>query len=128
MEACKKDDGILIVDDDFAVRDFLERFLKEKGYQNIITADNGLVVSEILKKENIKLVLLDVKLPGEDGVSVLRKIKKLQKQVGVIMITGFPEEPLAKEAIKEGAYDYIIKPFNLDYLELSVLTKISLMG
>jgi DNA-binding NtrC family response regulator len=123
---CSKEDRILIVDDDYSVRDFLERFLKQKGYQYIQSAVTGQEALEIIKKEDIRLVLLDVKLPVMDGLEVLRRIKEIKKDMGVIMITGFPDEARAKEAMKEGAYDYIIKPFDLAYLELSVLTKIAL--
>jgi DNA-binding NtrC family response regulator len=120
--------GILIVDDDKSVRDFLGRFLKAEGYPRVQSVENGLEALEKIKNEDIKLVLLDVRLPGGmDGVEVLRKIKQINKNIGVIMITGFPDETLAKEAMKEGAFDYIVKPFDLAYLKLSALTKITLM-
>ena len=118
---------ILIVDDDKSVRDFLELFLKKKGYNQVISVESGFEALKVVEKENIKLVLLDIKLPGMDGLEVLRKIKEVKKDTGVIMITGHPDEERAKEAIKSGAYDFIVKPFDLTYLELSVLTKILLM-
>lgn len=118
---------ILIVDDDKSVRDFLGRFLNMKGYKHVQSVETGQEAVETVKKDNFKLVLLDIKLPDMDGIDVLRRIKQLSKDTAVIMITGFPEEEKAKQMIKEGAYDYIIKPFDLDYLELSVLTKIILM-
>ncbi len=118
---------ILIVDDDKSVRDFLGRFLSMKGYEHVQSAETGQEAVEIVQKGDFKLVLLDIKLPDMDGIDVLRRIKQLSNNTAVIMITGFPEEEKAKQMIKEGAYDYIIKPFDLDYLELSVLTKIILM-
>ena len=114
----------LIVDDDNDVREFLERFLKQKGYQQIQKVDSGEEAIKVCEKEDINLVLLDIKLPDRDGISVLKEIKKMKKNIGVIMITGFPEEESAKEAMKLGAYDYIMKPFDLAYLELCVFTKI----
>ena len=117
---------ILIVDDDLTVRDFLELFFKKKGYQDIQKAQTAKEGLELLEKNHIKLVLLDIRLPDMDGIEVLKKIKERKPGVGVIMITGFPEEAIAKEAMHKGAYDYIIKPFDLAYLELSVLTKIVL--
>jgi DNA-binding NtrC family response regulator len=121
-------DRILIVDDDPSVTDFLLRFLKQKGYQEVQAVDTGQKALELLKTgKDIKLIFLDVKLPGMDGIEVLRKIKELNKDAGVIMITGFPDEEIAKRAMKEGAFDYIIKPFDLAYLELSMLTKIVMM-
>ena len=116
---------VLIVDDDKSVTNFLERFLKQKGYLWVQSVKAGQEALDIIKKEDIKLVLLDIKLPGIDGIEVLRKIKGIKKDTDVIMITGFPEETTAKEALKLGAYDYIIKPFDLAYLELCVLTKIT---
>lgn len=122
-----KTDKILVVDDDRGVRYFLEKFLKGKGFKRVKSVRTGEEALKIIEKEDIKLVLLDIKLPGMDGVEVLRKIKELKKdKTGVIMITGFPEEKVAKQTLKEGAYDYIIKPFDLAYLELSILTKIAL--
>jgi len=70
------------------------------------------------------LVLLDIKMPGMDGISTLKRIKEIDKNIGVVMITGFPEAENAKEAMELGAYDYIVKPFDLTYLKLVVLTKL----
>lgn len=122
-----KENKILIVDDDNSVRDFLKRFLEAKGYQQVETAATGEEALKTIKENEVKLVLLDVRLPGIDGQEVLRKIKEMKKEVGVIMITAFPDEKIGKELIAEGASDYILKPFDLAYLELSVFTKIALM-
>jgi len=122
-----KSGKILIVDDDKSVRDFLQLFLKKKGYDQIVLVEKGQDAFSFVEKEDIKLVLLDIKLPDMDGLEVLRRIKQIKKDTGVIMITGFPEQQKAKQAIQEGAYDFIVKPFDLKYLELSVLTKILLM-
>ncbi|MDD5729618.1 MAG: response regulator [Candidatus Omnitrophica bacterium] len=119
---------ILIVDDDKSVRDFLEMFLKKKGYINICSVDSGAEALKAVETQDIKLVLLDIKLGAMDGLDILRKIKEKKPGMGVIMITGYPDEAKAKEAINNGAYDYIVKPFDLTYLELSVLTKILLMS
>lgn len=119
---------ILVVDDDKTVRGFLELFLKTKGFANVVSAENGEDAVKIVEKENVKLILLDVMLPGMNGVEVLRKIKAINKDISVIMITGYPDEEKAKEAIREGVYDYIIKPFDLFYLELILLTKLIQLG
>ncbi len=124
MKERMRQQKILIVDDDKSVRDFLERFLKQKGYEQARSVATGQEAIDIIQKENMGLVLLDIRLPGMDGIEVLRKIRQINKDIGVIMITGFPDEDNAKEAMKEGAYEYIIKPFDLAYLELSVLSKI----
>jgi two-component system response regulator AtoC len=122
-----KDDKILIVDDDKAVRDFLQRYLVQKGFTQLFSVGSGEEGVSIASAQDIKLAFLDVKMPGLNGIDVLRRLKKIKKDIGVIMITGFPEEEITKEAIKEGAYDYIIKPFDLAYLELSLLSKMVLM-
>lgn len=119
-----KEIKILVVDDDKSVRYFLDLFLKKKGYQNVQSVETGQEALDIIKKEEVNLVLLDVRLPDLNGVEVLRRIKQINEQIPVIMITAYPEEEKAKEAIKEGAYDYIVKPFDLYYLELILLTKI----
>jgi len=115
---------ILIVDDDESVNNFLVKFLQRKGYAAVQSVGTGKEALEVIKKEDIKLVLLDIKLPDMNGIEILRKIKEVKKDIDVIMITGFPEEDTAKEALKLGAYDYIMKPFDLAYLELCLFTKI----
>lgn len=121
---CDKESNILIVDDDKSVRDFLGKFLAIKGCERISSAATGQEALGAIGKESFKLVLLDIQLPDMGGLEVLRQIKQINKDIPVIIITGFPDEGKAQEMIKAGAYDYIIKPFDLDYLELSVLTKI----
>ena len=115
---------ILIVDDDKNVRSFLERYLKQKGYSQIQSVESGLDALKVMQEDNIKLVLLDIRLPDMNGVDVLRKIKSLNKNISVIMITAYPEEAIAKDALKEGACDYIIKPFDLTHLKSTLHDKI----
>lgn len=117
---------ILVCDDDKAVSGFLERFLKKEGYTEVETAITGEEALEKIKKQYYNLVLLDIKLPGIDGIEALKRIKEYDKSIGVIMITGFPEMSMVEDAMKLGAYDYIVKPFDLAYLKLVVLTKVFL--
>lgn len=123
---CKKG-KILIVDDDPSVLRFLERFLTKKSYE-VSIAGNGTEAIEIIKKELPQVVLLDIKMPMMSGIEVLKEIKKISPMIGVIMITAVQEEETAQEAMKLGADDYICKPFDLEYLENSVLAKIILMA
>ena len=125
IENIGKGTHILIVDDDKSVNNFLVMFLKQKGYPLVWSVKTGKEALEFIKKEDIKLVLLDVKLPDMNGIEILRKIKEVKKDVDIIMITGFPEETTAKEALELGAYDYIMKPFDLAYLEMCVFSKIA---
>jgi len=81
-----------------------------------------------VKAEKPAIVLLDVKMPGMDGLVTLKKIKEIDESIGVIMITGVENENIANEAMKSGAYDYIIKPIDLDRLEVCLLTKILLLS
>ena len=117
---------ILIVDDDSKICTLLEKFLIKKGFYPI-TATNGEGALEKVEKENPTIVLLDIKMPGMDGITVLKKIKEINEHMAVIMITGVKDESIAKEAMELGAYDYITKPFDLNYLEMSLLTKILLL-
>ncbi len=116
-----KEDGILIVDDDYSVREFLERFIARKGSLQVKTAQNGQEAMEIIRKEDIKLMLLDVRLPGMDGIEILREAKAVNSEIAVIMISGFADDEKVKEAMKEGAKDYIIKPFDLSSLDAKII-------
>lgn len=117
---------ILVVDDDPAVLNFLERFLTKKFYQ-VFTAKNGTEAIEIVRRESLHLVLLDIRMPVMNGIEVLKEIKQINPKIGVIMITAVQEEETAQEAMKLGADDYICKPFDIEYLENSVLAKIILL-
>lgn len=117
---------ILVCDDDKAVSDFLERFLKKEGYAQVDIALSGEEALEKISKDKYQLVLLDIRLPGMDGLQTLKRIKEIDSSITVIMITGFAEIESADQAKKLGAYDYIVKPFDLAYLKLVVLTKIVL--
>ena len=117
---------ILICDDDKTVSDFLKRFLEKEGYSGLETTGTGEEVLEKIRKDDYQLIFLDIKLPGIGGMETLKRVKEFNKNIGVIMITGFPEMSLVEEATKLGAYDYIVKPFDLVYLKLVVLTKVLL--
>ena len=94
----------------------LTKFLHYKGCE-AITATTPQEGIEKVKTEMPKVGLLDIRMPGMDGVEALRKIKEIDTNVGVIMITAVKEADVAKECIKLGAFDYITKPLSLDYLE-----------
>lgn len=117
---------ILICDDDKSVSDFLTLFLKKEGFEVVETAVTAQEALDKIRLCRYQLVLLDIRLPGMDGIQALGKIKEIDKTIDVIMITGFPEEETAREAVKLGAYDYIVKPFDLAYFKLAILTKVLL--
>jgi len=116
---------IMVADDDPEIRTLLKRFLTKKDYE-VIVFENAEKLLEKLKDKKPNMILLDINLPGMDGITALKKIKAIDKSISTIMISGNTETELAKEAMTLGASDYVLKPFNLEYLELSVLTKIFL--
>jgi DNA-binding NarL/FixJ family response regulator len=103
-------DRILIVDDDRDMQLILSETLKLEGYEAIV-ADDGREALEKITAHVPELILLDVRLPGMNGLEVLEKIKTTNKDSIVIMLTGFGDIKDAVKAIKLGAYDYITKPF-----------------
>ena len=115
---------ILIVDDEIETCKFLRAFLEPLGYQ-IITALNGEEALEKIKSEEPHLMLLDIRMPEMDGIEVLEHAKTLNPRMGIIMITAVQDEDIARQAIANGAHDYITKPIDLDYLESSVMVKMT---
>jgi CheY-like chemotaxis protein len=102
---------ILIVDDETSMCTVLSNLLERHAYTTL-TAENGKQAIEVIKRNQVKLVLLDVHLPDIDGVEVLRKIKKIDKNIPVIMCSGFDDVDFAVESMKFGAFDYVRKPFD----------------
>lgn len=107
---------ILVVDDEQGILDFFKKALGKEGYE-VITCLNGIEALEKVRKEKPDLVILDVKMPGIDGIETLKRIKWLNKKAIVIMLTAYGTLDSAKEALKLGAQDYITKPFKLDYVK-----------
>ena len=104
---------ILIVDDEENIRSLLDSFLSSQGYQ-IRLAKDGDEALQMVKKEIPDLVFLDIKLPGKNGVEVLRMIREFDSNISVVMISGNATEDTAKETLNLGAFDYIKKPVDLD--------------
>jgi len=117
--------SILVVDDEPKLRRILEEFLQLHGF-TVMTATSGEDALEKLQRWLPTVVLLDVKMPGMDGLIVLKKIKALRPGVVVIMMTGLEEEQLLGQALALGAYDYLMKPFDLAYLESTLLSRLLL--
>ena len=114
---------ILVVDDEIVICDVLKEFLTLKGHE-VYTALNGQAAIAKVKRERPHIVLLDILMPGMRGLKVLQEIKRLDPRIAVIMITGFMNNDLVKEAIALGAYDYITKPVDFEYLESVLVAKI----
>lgn len=112
--------NILIIDDDEAIRDSCSQVLKRQGY-TVRTARDGEEGLRFFKTEFFHVVLLDLKLPGLDGMEILTKIKEETPETPVIIITGFASIESAVEAMRRGAFDYLAKPFSPEGLR--VITK-----
>jgi DNA-binding response OmpR family regulator len=118
--AGRQGNTVLIADDNVQVCALLKDFLLKKRFIPII-AVSGEEALEKVRNEKPKVVLLDVRMPGIDGLMVLKRIKAIDAGVHVIMITGADDEAIAKEAMNAGAFDYIVKPVDLGYLEQCLL-------
>jgi DNA-binding response OmpR family regulator len=101
---------VLVVDDDPDVRDLLYDYLSEQGYE-VFSADNAVTARELLAVESPKVVLLDVGLPGEDGLSLARHIRE-HFDIGIIMVSGAGETLDRIVGLEVGADDYVTKPFD----------------
>ena len=110
---------VLIVDDEKNIVTSLQEILNDEGYE-IITAEDGLEALEMVQAEPPDLVLLDIWIPGIDGIEVLQTIKTYHPEIEVLVMSGHGTIDTAVKATKLGAYDFIEKPFSLDQLVLSV--------
>jgi DNA-binding response OmpR family regulator len=123
------DDGtrVLVVDDEHSVRDVLSRFLVERGYV-VDAAEDGEQALEMILSEVPDIVLLDLKMPRLDGIELLKRLRLEGVDVAVITISGHADEETARESLRLGAADFINKPFDLEYLETSLLAKLLSLG
>lgn len=104
---------ILVVDDQYGIRVLLCEILQKDGYQ-MHDAANGVQALKIVEKEQPDLVLLDMKIPGMDGLEILKHIKEDHPQINVIMMTAYGELNLINEAMSLGAITHFAKPFDID--------------
>lgn len=114
-----KDKKVLIVDDQNGIRVLLVEVFSSEGY-NTFQASNGKLALEIVKKETPDLVLLDMKIPGMDGLEILKNIKAMNPAIKVIMMTAYGELDMIKEATDLGALMHFTKPFDIDELRIAV--------
>lgn len=111
---------ILIVDDEQSVREVLSEYFTEQGY-SVENAAGGEEALALVQRSTPDLVLLDVRMPGIDGVETLRRIREIAPDVSVIMVTANEDIGLARETLKLGALDYVAKPFDFVYLERAIM-------
>jgi DNA-binding NtrC family response regulator len=112
-------ENILIVDDEESIRRVLARKLSNEGYACVQAADAGQALNELAKNE-YSLVILDINMPGKTGIELLPEIKTAFPFTQVLMATANTDLEMAIQCIKNGAYDYITKPFNLEEFIISV--------
>jgi len=117
---------VLVVDDEPEAVELLVEFLASKGYE-VLTASSGEEALRRVKEDRPHLVLLDVRMPKMNGIEVLRRIREIDAETGVIMVTAVNEEDVGRKALELGAFDYIVKPLDLKYLERSLWYKITTM-
>src|SRR4030043_2192340 len=109
---------VLVVDDEEGIRETLSGIFEDEGC-SIVTANSGEEALDLLKEQNPDLILLDVWLPGIDGIQTLEEIKKLKPGLPVIVISGHGNIELAVKATKVGAYDFLEKPLSLEKVLLA---------
>jgi two-component system response regulator PilR (NtrC family) len=110
---------ILVVDDERSMREFLEILLRKEGYDVTTAGDvDGALLA--LDSDDYDLVISDIQMPGKSGLDLLRAIRETQADALVVMITAFATTETAIAAMKEGAYDYLTKPFKVDEIKLVV--------
>ncbi len=110
-----KDVRILVVDDEMIVREALSNYLREDGYE-AIAVESGEEALKKVESERWNILFVDFKMPGMDGLEVLREVKKVTSDLPVIIITAYATVDSAVQAMKDGAYDYVVKPFSIDVL------------
>ena len=112
----KGDIGILVVDDELIVRESLSKWFREDGFR-VDAAENAATALRKLQAGQWNLMLVDIKMPGMDGIELLQRVRQTNREVVVIIITAFATVDTAVKALKEGAFDYITKPIDPDYLD-----------
>ena len=111
--------SILVIDDEKTIRWSLGEALKEAGYE-VNEAESGELGLETFRNKSADLILLDMKLPGDSGLEILKQIRSVDPAVPVIMMTAYGEIETAVEAMRNGAYDFVLKPFALEKLKVTI--------
>ena len=111
--------NILVVDDDMSVRTVFSSVLRKEGYR-VTAVKDGYEAIKAIDKKSFDLALVDLKMPGLDGIEVLKKIKSRRPQTRVIIYTGYGSVTTAVEAMRKGAADYLTKPFSPHELKAGV--------
>jgi two-component system phosphate regulon response regulator OmpR len=111
MSTTPRLDKIVIVDDDARIRDLLRRYLSQEGF-DVLLAEDGRALDRILQRETIDMLVLDLMLPGEDGMSICKRLRTSGNKTPIIMLTAKGEDVDRISGLENGADDYLSKPFN----------------
>src|SRR5213593_527739 len=117
---------LLVVDDDIQMLSALEAALRRKGH-TVETASNGIDAASKLEKETVQAVITDLRMPGMNGLELLQYVRRTKPAMPVIVLSAYGTVPMAVEAIKAGASDFLMKPFSHEALD-EVLNKLSAGG
>ena len=115
-EHARSDITVMVVDDEPQICQLFETILREEGYR-VVTAPSGRDAVALASEARPDLILLDIVMPGMDGVATLRALRRRGHHGVVIMLTAQGTLQTAREAMRLGAYDYVTKPFNLEFLK-----------
>lgn len=107
---------ILVVEDEAIMRESLRDWLIDDGFQ-VVTAEDGEEALEVIGRQEFSIAVLDLRLPGKDGIEVLKEAKRERPDLKAIIITAYPSTETAAEAMKVGAIEYVTKPFSPDTIE-----------
>ncbi len=118
-DATEQPTRILVVDDEEIVFSLIRDALEDEGFV-VETASNGPDALAIIEKTDLDLVITDIRMPGMSGIEMIAKARELRPDIGVIFMTGYADLTSAKDAIKQGAYDYMMKPFELSEMRQAV--------
>jgi DNA-binding NtrC family response regulator len=122
----KNETSILVVDDEKSIRQSLKMFLED--FYNVYIAGTAAEAEEILSKKSIDVILLDIRLPDKDGVELIKDLKDIDPDSEIIMVTAIKEVQSAVQAIKSGAFDYLVKPFVVEDIQIAVSRAIENRG
>lgn len=114
------DKKIMLVDDAAFMRMMIKDTLSKNGYADIIEASNGQIAVENYKAEKPDLVIMDITMPVMDGLQALKEIKKIDANASIIMCSAMGQEAMVVDALKNGAKDFIVKPFKADRIMKTV--------
>lgn len=118
---------VLVVDDEDEIRQLLQEYLRRRGY-DVTTAGNGAEALQEIDRYRPHLMLLDLVMPGTDGLTVLRQLNARAKKPAIIVVTALDDPAIAKQARSLGTFDYLTKPIDLDQLDVSIRAQVAILS